>query len=188
MPIEGRVARRRYERELAPRSLWRTYLQKRLHLWARRCISPRLRLALYRGMGVRIGHHVFVGLDSYLDCQFPELITIEDDVTVSFRVTVVVHDDARRLDRIEPGAGDGTVAPVRLRRGCYLGAGCLILPGVTVGERAVVASGAVVTRDVEPETVVAGVPARAVGRIGPRAAGALDSGDALARRAADERA
>ncbi|MDX2169352.1 MAG: acyltransferase [Deltaproteobacteria bacterium] len=168
MSSAARVARRQYEREIAPRGLWRTYLQKRLHLWARRCIAPQLRLALYRRMGVRIGRNAFVGLDTYLDCQFPELITIEDDVTVSFRVTVVVHDDARRLDRIEPGAGDGTVAPVRLRRGCYLGAGCLILPGVTVGERAVVASGAVVTRDVAAETVVGGVPARPMGRIGPR--------------------
>ncbi len=163
-----RIARRRYERDVAPRSLLRTYLQKRLHLWARRAIPPGLRLWLYRRMGVHIGRNVFIGLDTWLDCQFPELITIEDDVTISFRVTVVVHDDARRLDRIEPGAGDGTVAPVWLRRGCYLGAGCLILPGVTVGERAVVASGAVVTRDVAPEMVVAGVPARPLRRIGAR--------------------
>ena len=168
MALDDRIARRRYEREIAPRSLLRTYLQKRLHLWARRCIAPGPRLWLYRRMGVRIGAHVFIGLDTYLDCQFPELITIEDDVTISFRVTVVVHDDARRLDRIEPGAGDGTVAPVRLRRGCYLGTGCLVLPGVTVGERAVVASGAVVTRDVPPGTVVAGVPAHIIRRIGPR--------------------
>jgi acetyltransferase-like isoleucine patch superfamily enzyme len=174
IPIDGRVARRTYEQEIAPRSLLRTYLQKRLHIWARRCIAPPVRLYLYRGMGVRIGRNVFIGLDTYLDCQFPELITIEDDVTISFRVTVIVHDDARRLDRIEPSPHDGTVAPVRLRRGCYLGAGCLILPGVTVGERAVVASGAVVTRDVDPETVVAGVPARLLRRIGPRAADGSD--------------
>jgi acetyltransferase-like isoleucine patch superfamily enzyme len=168
MDGEQRVARRRYEREIAPRTLLRTYMQKRLHFWAQRCIAPPVRLWLYRQMGVRIGRDVFVGLESYLDCQFPELITIEDEVTVSVRVTVVVHDDARRLDRIEPGAGDGTVAPVHLRRGCYLGVGCLILPGVTVGERAVVAAGAVVTRDVEAETVVAGVPARPIGRVGAR--------------------
>jgi acetyltransferase-like isoleucine patch superfamily enzyme len=174
MPLDERIARHRYEREIAPRSLLRTYCQKRLHLWARRCIAPGLRLWLYRRMGVRIGRNVFIGLDTYLDCQFPELITIEDDVTISFRVTVVVHDDARRLDRTEPGAGDGIVAPVRLGRGCYLGAGCLVLPGVTVGERAVVAAGAVVTRDVEPETVVMGVPACATGRVGPRDSGRPD--------------
>ena len=159
------VARCEYEQRIAPRSLLRVYLQKRLHIWARRCIITDLRLWLYRRMGVRIGRNVFVGLDTYLDCQFPELIQIDDDVTVSFRVTIVVHDDARRLDGVWPGAGAGTVAPVHLARGCYLGAGCVILPGVTVGERAVVGAGAVVTRDVEPETVVVGVPARFLKRV-----------------------
>ncbi|MBI5711350.1 MAG: acyltransferase [Candidatus Eisenbacteria bacterium] len=162
MKITERTPRKVYEREIAPRPLLRTFLQKQLHIFARFCIHPELRLALYRMMGVSIGKHVFVGLDTWLDCQFPELIRIEDDVTISFRVTVVVHDDARRMDRTSPGAGDGTVAPVFLRRGCYLGAGCLVLPGVTVGERAVVGAGAVVTRDVPPGKVVLGVPARVV--------------------------
>ena len=88
------------------------------------------------------------------------------DVTISFRVSVVVHDDARRMDRVEAGAGDGTVAPVILERGCYLGAGCMILPGVTVGERAVVGAGALVTRDVPPGKLVVGVPARVLRDVG----------------------
>ena len=159
-PIETRTDRREYETRIAPRSLLRLFWQKQLHLWARSCIAPGLRLWMYRAMGISIGHHVFIGLDTWLDCQFPELIVIEDDVTISFRVTVVVHDDARRMTHVEAGAGAGTVAPVRLKRGCYLGAGCMLLPGVTVGERAVVAAGAVVTRDVPAGTIVAGVPAR----------------------------
>lgn len=164
----GRIGRRDYERRIAPRSLLRVLWQKVAHAWARGCIPPGLRLALYRAMGVRIGRHVFVGLDTWLDDQFPELITIEDDVTISFRVTVVVHDDARRADgTTRPGAADGTVAPVVLGRGCYLGAACLVLPGVTVGERAVVAAGAVVTKDVPPAKVVAGVPARVIKDVDP---------------------
>jgi maltose O-acetyltransferase len=161
-PIESRTARKQYEAIIAPRSLVRLFLQKQLHILARVCIHPGLRLWLYRRMGITVGRGVFIGLDTYLDCQFPELIEIEDDVTISFRVTVVVHDDARRTDGIRAGQGDGTVAPVRLKRNCYLGAGCLVLPGVTVGERAVVAAGAVVTRDVAPGTIVAGVPARLI--------------------------
>ena len=162
MTIHSRTPRQEYEKTIAPRSLARTLLQKLLHQWARVCIPPAVRNALYRAMGIRVGRHVFIGLDSWLDDQFPELITIEDDVTISFRVTVVVHDDARRMDRTEAGAGAGTVAPVLLRRGCYLGACCVILPGVTIGEGAVVGAGAVVTRDVAPRTLVAGVPARFV--------------------------
>jgi len=162
MKITSRTARKDYERTVAPRSLLKTYLQKRLHRFARFTVHPEMRLALYRWMGIEIGRHVFVGLDTWLDDQFPELIEIEDDVTISFRVTVVVHDDARRMNGVIPGAANGTVAPVRLKRGCYLGAACLILPGVTVGERAVVGAGAVVTRDVPPGKIALGVPARVV--------------------------
>ena len=166
-PIQARTPRAEYQGRIAPRSLLRVLWQKLLHQWARVCIPPGLRLALYRAMGITIGHGVFVGLDTWLDDQFPELIVIEDEVVISFRVTVVVHDDARRMDAILPGQADGTVAPVILKRGCYLGAGSLILPGVTVGERAVVGAGAVVTRDVPPGKVVLGVPARVVRDIGP---------------------
>ena len=164
--ITDRVARRDYETRIAPRSLLRTFWQKQLHIFARFCIHPGLRLALYRAMGITIGRHVFNGLDSWLDDQFSELIVIEDDVTISFRVMLVVHDDARRMDRTEAGAADGTVAPVVLKRGCYLGAGCIVLPGVTVGERAVVGAGAVVTRDVPAGKIVVGVPAKVTGDAG----------------------
>jgi len=168
-PISGRTPRVRYEREVAPRALLRVLAQKLLHQCARACIPSGLRLSLYRAMGVRIGRGVFVGLDTWLDDQFPELITIEDEVVISFRVMVIVHDDARRMEAILPGQADGTVAPVTLKRGCYLGAGCILLPGVTVGERAVVGAGAVVTRDVPAGKVVVGTPARVVRDIGPLA-------------------
>jgi acetyltransferase-like isoleucine patch superfamily enzyme len=166
MRISERTDRKDYERRIAPRSVFRLLAQKLLHQAARGCIPGDLRLALYRAMGVRIGQNVFVGLDTWLDDQFPELVVLEDDVVVSFRVTVVVHDDARRMDRVEAGQAAGTVAPVVLKRGCYVGACALLLPGVTVGERAVVAAGAVVTRDVPPGTIVAGVPARIVREVG----------------------
>lgn len=159
-PISSRTPRAEYESRIRPRSILRVLWQKLLHQQARTCIPPEWRLALYRAMGIHIGRHCFVGLDTWLDDQFPELIVIEDEVTISFRVTVIVHDDAKRMDRTQAGAGDGTVAPVILKRGCYLGAGCLILPGVTIGESAVVAAGAVVTRDVPAGKVVGGVPAR----------------------------
>ena len=165
MRITGRTDRREYERRIAPRSLFRVFVQKTLHLLARSCIHGGLRQALYAAMGVSIGSHAYVGMDTWLDDQFPELIVIEDEVVISFRVTVVVHDDARRMDRVEPGQLQGTVAPVVFKRGCYLGAGALVLPGVTVGEHAVVAAGAVVTKDVPARTIVAGVPARVVRKL-----------------------
>ena len=167
MRITTRTDRKEYEQRIAPRSLLRVFWQKKLHILARFCIHGGLRLTLYRWMGVPIGRHVYVGMDTWLDDQFPELIRIEDDVVISFRVTISVHDDARRIDRIAPGQLEGTVAPVTLRRGCYLGAACLVLPGVTVGERAVVGAGSVVTRDVPAEKVAVGVPARVLKDVDP---------------------
>lgn len=117
-------------------------------------------------MGIDLGRHVYVGTETWLDDQFPELIRIKDEVVISFRVTVVVHDDARRTDRVEPGQLQGTVAPVILRRGCYLGAGAVILPGITVGENAVAAAGTVVTNDMPAGRIVAGVPACVIRDIG----------------------
>jgi acetyltransferase-like isoleucine patch superfamily enzyme len=64
------------------------------------------------------------------------------------------------------------LAPVTIADHAWIGTRALILPGVTIGEGAVVAAGAVVTRDVDPYTIVAGVPARPIGtrdqRPGPR--------------------
>jgi acetyltransferase-like isoleucine patch superfamily enzyme len=66
------------------------------------------------------------------------------------------------------------VAPVEIGDGAFLGEGCVILKGVRVGKRAVVAANAVVTRDVPDYAVVAGVPAHVVRSIapGPKAGGA----------------
>ena len=58
-----------------------------------------------------------------------------------------------------------TCKPVLLKRNCWVGAGSTILPGVTVGENAIVGAGSVVTKDVEPNTIVAGNPAKFIKRL-----------------------
>ena len=65
--------------------------------------------------------------------------------------------------------GDLIPAPIRIGNDVWIGANATVLPGVTIGDGAVVAAGAVVTRDVEPLTVVGGVPARPLKRIEPEA-------------------
>lgn len=96
-------------------------------------------------------------------------ITIEDDVMLGSDVHIYVHNhrfDDRTLPIIDQGYESS--GPVTLRRGCWVGAKATILPGVTIGENAVVGAGSVVTHDVPPATVVAGNPARAIHRAGRR--------------------
>jgi len=108
---------------------------------------------------LRIGERCHVGKDVFLDLR--DRIEIEDRATISMRVTILTHTDAGHSP-LGAGSLAPREAPVRIRRGAYLGAGCTLLQGVTVGECAVVAAGAVVLKDVPAYSVVAGVPARVV--------------------------
>lgn len=85
-----------------------------------------------------------------------ELVTMGDDVALAYDVIVTDSDD----HGIE-GATTRT-APVSIGNGAWIGARAIILPGVTVGSRAVVAAGAIVTRDVPADTLAAGQPARII--------------------------
>lgn len=92
----------------------------------------------------------------------PYLVTIEDEVLVSSDVLFITHDGATWVGRdVSPDLN--TYAAIHIGRRAFIGARAILLPGVTVGERAIVAAGAVVTSDVPAATVVAGVPARAIG-------------------------
>jgi acetyltransferase-like isoleucine patch superfamily enzyme len=128
---------------------------KVLNIIARFTIFPSLRNLIYRLIGIKLGKNVFIGLDSYLDDEVPTLITIEENVIIAYRVNICAHDDT----------GVKTVAPVILKKNCYIGTGAIILPGVTIGENSIVAAGSVVTKDVSPFTVVGGVPAKLIKNI-----------------------
>lgn len=86
-------------------------------------------------------------------------ITIDDDVQIAANVQIISnnHDLVNRHVI--------TCKPVHICRRAWIGAGTTILPGVTIGENAVVGAGSVVTHDVEPDTIVAGNPARLIRRI-----------------------
>jgi len=85
---------------------------------------------------------------------------IEDDVFVGPGVLTTNDDSMGRHADGDPPRG------ATLRRACRVGGGVVLLPGVEIGEEAFVGAGAVVTRDVAPRTLVVGVPARLVRRVG----------------------
>ena len=85
-------------------------------------------------------------------------ITLEDNVLIGPRANIIsVNHPA------EPQARRGIILnPVRICKNAWIGANATILPGVTVGENAIVAAGAVVSKYVPPNTVVGGVPAKII--------------------------
>lgn len=141
-----------YVKKTNPSSVKKLY-RKVLNTIARLTVLPQIRMCAYRLMGMHIGKDVFIGPDCYLDDTFPELIYVEDEVTISFRVTITVHGECR-------GRLSSKVSPVIIRRRAFVGTGAIILPGVEVGEGTVVGAGAVVAKDVASGITLVGNPAR----------------------------
>jgi acetyltransferase-like isoleucine patch superfamily enzyme len=108
--------------------------------------------------GARIGKNVKVSSHTFI-C---EGVTIEDDVFVGHNVSFINDKYPRST---VPGRGlqteaDWKVVPTLVKRGASIGTSSTIMCGVTIGENAIVGAGSVVTKDVQPNTIVAGVPAR----------------------------
>jgi acetyltransferase-like isoleucine patch superfamily enzyme len=131
------------------KGLFQIIRNKIFGLLAQYLLSNELRLRFYKCMGVKIGNNAFIGKYCLIDDTFPELIIIEDNANISFGVTIVAHD-----------ASKGKTDRVLIRKDAYIGTRAVILPGVAIGENAVVGAGAVVTKDVEDGTKVVGVPAQ----------------------------
>jgi acetyltransferase-like isoleucine patch superfamily enzyme len=108
------------------------------------------------GKSIRVGRNVFI----HHACEFMDRggITIEDDVLVGPKVNLITISHP-----LDPTTRRSTCcAPIVIKNGAWLGAAATVLPGATIGKNAVVAAGAVATRDVADNAAVGGVPARVI--------------------------
>ena len=117
--------------------------------------STQIRLPFYSDYGhnIKIGERVFIKANV--------MITIEDDALIGpgvYLISVNYYLDPKKRRKLE-------LKPVLIRKNAWIGAKATILPGVIIGENAVVAAGAVVTSDVPKNSVVAGVPAKVIKKI-----------------------
>lgn len=119
------------------------------------------RSTMYRWSGINIGKRVYIGHDVLFDRAFPEQITIGNDTAIGDRCTITAHGcipTQTPLKEIYPL----TVKPVTIGQRVWIMPNVTIIYGVTIGDEAVIATGAVVTRNVPPHTLVAGVPAKVI--------------------------
>ncbi len=108
------------------------------------------------GKHTKIGKNVFINFD----CTFLDLggITIEDNVLIAPKVSLLSEGHP-----LEPENRHALIPkPIHIKKNVWIGAGATILQGVTIGENAVVAAGAVVSKDVPDNTVVGGIPAKII--------------------------
>lgn len=128
-------------------------------------LNPRkIRPWVLRKIGCHVGKDVFVGSGVWIDSGNADLITIDDHVHVTANTVLLCH----KKDLSDYCIGDDyaaigyKTAPIHLCKGCSTGTGTIILPGVTIGEGAIVGAGSLVTKDIPAWTIAVGRPAKVV--------------------------
>lgn len=133
-------------------------------------ISRRIKPALWRYTGCKVGKKVSIGYDVYYDVHNASLITIEDNVWIASRCVIFCHKREMNNYYKNENYNDLTYKrlPVTLKKGCVIGIGSIIMPGITIGEGAVIGVGSLVTNNVPPWTIAVGNPAKVVKEIKER--------------------
>lgn len=121
---------------------------------------------------LRLKRYIKQGLQIASDCRLismpnfgsePYLVSIGNHVTISAGCTFITHDGGTWVIRESQKYRDVIkYGRIVVHDNCFIGAGCTIMPGVSIGPNCVVATCAVVTKNVPPNTVVGGVPARII--------------------------
>ena len=139
------------------KSIIRKLVNRILHLMARFLPgSTTLRPFLHRLRGVKILGDGFIGEEVYIESEYPERVEIHDQATIVLRATILAH--------FREGYGR-----VIIEEKARIGPHCVVASSsgetLTIGEGAVLAAGAVVTKDVPPYTLVGGVPAKPIAKV-----------------------
>ena len=130
-------------------------------------ISGKIGIGFNTGLGLHpelhIGHRTFIGHQ----CNFgiSRAITIGNDCLIAGG-TSFMDNDGHPVDPVKRRAGDrvspADVHAITIGNDVWIGAGCRILKGVTIGDRSIVGAASIVTKNVPPDTIVAGNPARII--------------------------
>ena len=121
----------------------------------------------YRSRGVKIGKPVYIGPHVHIDFIYPELVEIEDYVSIGMGTYIFAHSNPTASKDIKNFYYPRSYAPVHIKKGAWIPPGCMIMAGVTIGENAIIAAGSVVTRNVPAFCIAGGAPAKVIKKLDP---------------------
>lgn len=118
-----------------------------------------LRIRMERWRGVRIGKHVHWGLNNVVDAPYPYFLVVEDGAALAGNVQVLTHiKPSKYFSRCLTSH----VAPVIVRKNAWVAVGVTLMPGVEIGEGAMVSAGSIVNTDIPPMVLAGGNPAKVI--------------------------
>tara|TARA_B100000780_G_C21119327_1_gene453246 strand:- start:2817 stop:3287 length:471 start_codon:yes stop_codon:yes gene_type:complete len=120
-------------------------------------IFRKMRVFTLRLRGYDIPYSAIIEGSVLLDKLYPRGIHIGENTLVAGGVTILSHDHCKRVNNNQPFLIDTFIG-----RNCFIAIGAIILPGVKIGDEVIVGAGAVVTKDVPSNSVVAGNPAKII--------------------------
>lgn len=130
----------------------------------------KIRPILWRWMGAKVGKDCFIGYEVWVDMTNTELIEMEDHVHIANRCLLLCHQ--RDLSDYHIGDDYAKLGyhkrKIVLKKGCLIGMNSMVMPGVTIGEGAIVGAGSLVTKDIPAWTIATGRPAKVVKQITTR--------------------
>jgi len=136
--------------------------------FAKQRLSHKIRIKIYKHLGMKIGEDVYIGPGlEIIDQTLSNLVTLGDRVTISPQVTLVVSsspNNSKLRDVVYPRK----IGRITIEDDAWIATGAIVLPRITIGKMSVIGAGSVVTKDVPPFTVVGGVPARVIKKIGDK--------------------
>ena len=136
-----------------------------LHSLAYSSPLPNFVIQLQRSRGVKIGKNCHFSPYVLIDLLHPELITIEDNVTIASNSMIFAHVNPTTNEFLKSHGYPRTIKPVVIKNGAIVSVGCIIIAGVTIGKNSIVGAGSVVSQDIPDYCIAVGNPARIIKKI-----------------------
>lgn len=153
------------------KNIYHALLLSMINWWILEPVNPRLlRPFLLRRLGCKVGKGVFVGDHVIVDENHADLITIEDHAHIASGTRLLCH----QRDLANYCIGDDYAklgyrfAPIHIGKGSLVGMESFIMPGVTIGDGAIIGAGSLVTKDIPSWTIATGRPAKVIKQIPER--------------------